>query len=234
LKSGYNPADLNQALADKLPPEREVYIRKDVDKETGRVSKKPMLLFSKTLMTGAAIKTASVQFGGNFNEPYVSVSLNAHGTRTFDQITKDNVGRQLAIILDGVVQSAPVIQERISGGQAQITGAFTPDEAADLAIVLRAGALPAPVQIVQNVTVGPSLGLDSINKGLVSGLVGTALVVLFMVFYYRFSGVVANLALLLNVLFMMAAMSLFRATLTLPGIAGIITPRPSGPSSTPT
>ena len=181
-----------------------------------------MLLFNKALMTGAAIKTASVQFGGNFNEPHVSVELNAHGTRVFDQVTKDNVGRQLAIILDQIVQSAPVIQERISGGQAQITGSFTPDEAADLAIVLRAGALPAPVQIVQNVTVGPSLGLDSINKGLVSGLVGTALVVLFMMFYYRFSGLVANLALVLNVLFMLAAMSLFRATLTLPGIAGII------------
>ena len=222
LKSDYTPADLNQVLADRLPPEREVFIRKDVERETGRVTKKPLLLFSKTLMTGAAIKTAQVQFGGNFNEPYVSVELNAHGSRTFDQITKDNVGRQLAIILDQVVQSAPVIQERISGGQAQITGAFTPDEAADLAIVLRAGALPAPVQIVQNVTVGPSLGLDSINKGLVSGLVGTALVVLFMMFYYRFSGLVANLALILNVLFMMAAMSLFRATLTLPGIAGII------------
>ncbi|HSO71353.1 MAG TPA: protein translocase subunit SecD, partial [Thermodesulfobacteriota bacterium] len=222
LKSDYTPADLNQALAERLPPEREVFIRKDVERETGRVTKKPLLLFSKTLMTGAAIKTAQVRFGGNFNEPYVSVELNAHGSRTFDQITKDNVGRQLAIILDNVVQSAPVIQERISGGQAQITGAFTPDEAADLAIVLRAGALPAPVQIVQNVTVGPSLGLDSINKGLVSGLVGTGLVVLFMMFYYRFSGLVANLALVLNVLFMMAAMSLFRATLTLPGIAGII------------
>jgi SecD/SecF fusion protein len=222
LKSDYTPADLNQVLADRLPPEREVFFRKDVERETGRVTKKPLLLFSKTLMTGAAIKTAQVQFGGNFNEPYVSVELNAHGSRTFDQITKDNVGRQLAIILDQIVQSAPVIQERISGGQAQITGAFTPDEAADLAIVLRAGALPAPVQIVQNVTVGPSLGLDSINKGLVSGLVGTALVVLFMMFYYRFSGLVANLALVLNVLFMMAAMSLFRATLTLPGIAGII------------
>ena len=186
------------------------------------MAKQPVLLFSKTLMTGAAIKTAQVQFGGNFNEPYVSVELNAHGTRVFDQVTKDNVGRQLAIILDQIVQSAPVIQERISGGQAQITGSFTPDEAADLAIVLRAGALPAPVQIVQNVTVGPSLGLDSIQKGLVSGLVGTALVVLFMMYYYRFSGLVANLALVLNVLFMMAAMSLFRATLTLPGIAGVI------------
>ena len=222
LKSGYNQNELNQALADKLPPEREVYIRKDVERETGRVTKKPMLLFGKALMTGAAVKTAQVQFGGNFNEPYVSVELNAHGSRVFDQVTKDNVGRQLAIVLDQVVQSAPVIQERISGGKAQITGAFTPDEAHDLAIVLRAGALPAPVQIVQNVTVGPSLGLDSINKGLLSGLIGTALVVLFMMFYYRFSGFVADLALILNVLFMMAAMSLFRATLTLPGIAGVI------------
>jgi len=222
LKKDFSHADLNQVLADRIPPEREIYIRKDLDRETGRVSKQPVLLFNKALMTGSAIKTASVQFGGNFNEPHVSVELNAHGTRVFDQVTKDNVGRQLAIILDQIVQSAPVIQERISGGQAQITGSFTPDEAADLAIVLRAGALPAPVQIVQNVTVGPSLGLDSINKGLVSGLVGTGLVVLFMMYYYRFSGLVANLAMVLNVLFMMAVMSLFRATLTLPGIAGVI------------
>jgi SecD/SecF fusion protein len=222
LKKDFSHADLNQVLADRLPPEREIYIRKEVDRETGRVSRQPVLLFTKALMTGAAIKTASVQFGGNFNEPYVSVELNAHGTRVFDQVTKDNVGRQLAIILDQIVQSAPVIQERISGGQAQITGSFTPDESADLAIVLRAGALPAPVQIVQNVTVGPSLGLDSIQKGLVSGLVGTALVVLFMIYYYRFSGIVANLAMVFNVLFMMAVMSLFRATLTLPGIAGVI------------
>ncbi len=222
LKKDYSHAELNQVLADRIPPEREIYIRKELDKETGRVSKQPVLLFSKSLMTGAAIKTASVQFGGNFNEPHVSVELNAHGTRVFDQVTKDNVHRQLAIILDQIVQSAPVIQERISGGQAQITGSFTPDEAADLAIVLRAGALPAPVQIVQNVTVGPSLGLDSIQKGLLSGLVGTALVVLFMMYYYRFSGIVANLAMIFNVVFMMAAMSLFRATLTLPGIAGVI------------
>lgn len=222
LKKDFSHAEVNQVLADRLPPEREIYIRKEVDRETGRVGKQPVLLFTKTLMTGAAIKTATVQFGGNFNEPHVSVELNAHGTRVFDQVTKDNVSRQLAIILDQIVQSAPVIQERISGGQAQITGSFTPDEAADLAIVLRAGALPAPVQIVQNVTVGPSLGLDSIRKGLLSGLAGTALVMLFMMYYYRFSGLVANLALVLNVLFMMAVMSLFRATLTLPGIAGVI------------
>ena len=119
------------------------------------------------------------------------------------------MNRQLAIILDQIVQSAPVIQERISGGQAQITGAFTMDEASDLAIVLRAGALPAPVHVIQNVTVGPSLGLDSIHKGFISGLMGTALVILFMMYYYRFSGLIANLALLFNVLFMMAALSIF-------------------------
>ena len=222
IKSEYSHADLNLALKDALPPEREIFIRKEVNRETGRVSRVPVLLFTKTLMTGDAIKTAQVQIGGNFNEPYVSVTLNTHGSRVFDQVTRDNVGRQLAIVLDQVVQSAPVIQERISGGQAQITGSFSMEEATDLAIVLRAGALPAPVHIVQNVTVGPSLGLDSINKGFLSGLVGTALVVLFMMVYYRFSGLVANLALFLNVIFMMAALGIFRATLTLPGIAGII------------
>jgi SecD/SecF fusion protein len=222
LKRDYNHAELNEALKDSLPPEREVYFRKEVNRETGRVSRVPVLLYSKALMTGDAIKTAQVQIGGNFNEPYVSVELNAHGTRVFDQVTRDNVGRQLAIVLDQVVQSAPVIQERISGGHAQITGAFTMDEASDLAIVLRAGALPAPVHVVQNVTVGPTLGMDSIHKGFVSGLVGTALVILFMLYYYRFSGLIANFALLLNVIFMMAALSIFRATLTLPGIAGII------------
>jgi SecD/SecF fusion protein len=222
LKKEYNHNDLNQVLKDQIPPEREISIRKEINRETGRVSRVPVLLFSKALMTGDAIKTALVQIGGNFNEPYVSVELNALGTRVFDQVTRDNVGRQLAIVLDQVVQSAPVIQERISGGNAQITGSFSMEEATDLAIVLRAGALPAPVHIVQNVTVGPTLGLDSIQKGFVSGLVGTALVVLFMIYYYRFSGLIANFALGLNIIFLLAALSLVRATLTLPGIAGII------------
>lgn len=222
LKRDYSHKDLNEVLKDSIPPEREISIKKEVNRETGRVSRVPALLFSKPLMTGDAIKTALVQIGGNFNEPYVSVELNAHGTRVFDQVTRDNVGRQLAIVLDQVVQSAPVIQERISGGQAQITGSFSMEEATDLAIVLRAGALPAPVNIVQNVTVGPTLGLDSINKGFVSGLVGTGLVVLFMMVYYRFSGLIANFALALNILFTIAALGIFRATLTLPGIAGII------------
>ncbi len=222
VKKEYSHAELNEALKDQIPSEREIYIRKEVNRETGRVSRIPVLLYTKALMTGDAIKTAQVQIGGNFNEPYVSVELNAHGSRLFDQVTRDNVGRQLAIVLDQIVQSAPVIQERISGGQAQITGAFSMEEASDLAIVLRAGALPAPVKVVQNVTVGPTLGLDSIQKGFVSGLVGTGLVILFMIYYYRFSGLIANFALILNLIFMMAALSIFRATLTLPGIAGII------------
>lgn len=222
LKKGYAHRELNEALADRIPPDTEIYIQKHLDPETGRVTRRPILLFRKTLMAGDAIKTAKVQFGGRLGEPYVTVQLNARGRRIFDQITGENVGRQLAIILDDVVQSAPVIQERISGGSAQITGAFTMEEAHDLAIVLRAGALPAPVSVVQNVTVGPSLGQDSIHKGVLSGLLGTALVVLFMIYYYRFSGLIADFALVLNVLFLMAALTLFQATLTLPGIAGII------------
>ena len=222
LKRDYNHAELNEALKDQIPADREVYIRKEVHRETGRVSRIPILLYNKALMTGDAVKTAQVQIGGNFNEPYVSVELNAHGSRVFDQVTRDNVGRQLAIVLDNVVQSAPVIQERISGGHAQITGSFSMEEASDLAIVLRAGALPAPVNVVQNVTVGPTLGLDSIQRGFVSGLVGTGLVILFMIYYYRFSGLIADFALILNVLFTIAALGIFRATLTLPGIAGII------------
>jgi SecD/SecF fusion protein len=222
LKKGYTHQELNGALADRIPPDTEIYIQKHLDPETGRVTRTPILLFRKTLMAGDAVKTAKVEIGGRLNEPYVTLQLNARGRRIFDQITRENVGRQLAIILDDVVQSAPVIEERISGGNAQITGAFTMEEAHDLAIVLRAGALPAPVSVVQNVTVGPSLGQDSIHKGLLSGLLGTALVVLFMIYYYRFSGLIADFALVLNVLFLMAALTLFQATLTLPGIAGII------------
>jgi preprotein translocase subunit SecD len=125
-------------------------------------------------------------------------------------------------VLDGVVHSAPVIQEKISGGQAQITGTFTMDEAKDLAIVLRAGALPAPVVILEERTVGPSLGQDSINKGLWSVAIGGLLVILFMGIYYKWSGLIANSAVLLNIILLMGTLAAFKATLTLPGIAGIV------------
>jgi SecD/SecF fusion protein len=222
LKEGFNHQELNQAIKAQIPAGDEVYMEKRLDRETRRLVTRPMLVHRASLMTGDALQTAQVQIGGNFNEPYVSLTLNDRGARLFERITTENVGRRLAIILDDVVKSAPVIQEPISGGKAQISGDFTTEEASDLAIVLRAGSLPAPVDIVQNLTVGPSLGRDSIQKGIDSAILGTALVVGFMVVIYRISGVIANGALLLNLVFMVAALSLFRATLTLPGLAGIV------------
>jgi SecD/SecF fusion protein len=221
LKPGYTREQLNQALADKIPADDEVYIEKSINRETGRLESKPLLLKKKILLTGAAVKNARVSIG-DYNEPFVSVDFNRRGATEFGRITGENVKRRLAIILDGVVRSAPVIQERIGGGKAQITGSYTPAEAHDLAIVLRAGALPATVKIVQNITVGPTLGADSIKKGLAAGFIGTILVIGFMIFYYRFSGLVANYAMILNVILLLGALSLLGATLTLPGIAGII------------
>ena len=221
LKPGYTRQQLNQALADKIPADDEVYIEKSINRETGRMESKPLLLKKKVLLTGDAVDNATVRIG-DYNEPYVSVDFNRRGGQEFAKITGENVKRRMAIILDGVVRSAPVIQERIGGGKAQITGSYTSQDAADLAIVLRAGALPATVKIVQNITVGPTLGADSIRNGVISGLVGTFLVVFFMIFYYRFSGLVANYALVLNTIMLLGALSLLNATLTLPGIAGII------------
>jgi SecD/SecF fusion protein len=221
LKAGYNREQLNQALADKLPPETEAYIEKTINRETGRLESRPILLKKKVMLTGDAVKNAAVRIG-DYNEPYVGVDFNYRGAQEFARITGENVKKRMAIILDGVVRSAPVIQERIGGGKAQITGSYTSEEAHDLAIVLRAGALPATVKIVQNITVGPTLGADSIRQGLISGILGTLLVVAFMIFYYRFSGVVANYALVLNVIMLLGCLSLLNATLTLPGIAGII------------
>jgi SecD/SecF fusion protein len=221
LKPGYHREQLNQALADKIPPDDEIYIEKSLNRETGRIESKPLLLKKKVLLTGDAVDNATVRIG-DYNEPYVSVDFNRRGAAEFATVTGENVKRRLAIILDGVVRSAPVIQERIGGGKAQITGSYTSEEAHDLAIVLRAGALPATVKIVQNITVGPTLGADSIRKGVTAGVLGTILVVAFMIFYYRFSGLVANYALVINVIFLLGCLSLLGATLTLPGIAGII------------
>jgi preprotein translocase subunit SecD len=150
------------------------------------------------------------------------MKFNSQGAADFDRITNENVRKRLAIVLDGVVHSAPVIQERISGGQAQITGNFTMDEARDLAIVLRAGALPAPVNILEERTVGPSLGSDSIRQGIMATLIGFLLVVVFMFIYYRLSGLVADSVLILNVIVLLGILAGFKATLTLPGIAGIV------------
>ncbi|MCX8110695.1 MAG: protein translocase subunit SecD, partial [Syntrophorhabdaceae bacterium] len=172
---------------------------------------------------GELLTDARVKIGGEFNnEPYVAIEFNAEGSRIFDKITAENIGKRVAIILDNTVYSAPVVKERISGGKASITGGFTMDEAKDLAIVLRAGALPAPVKVVQNITIGPTLGQDSIRKGVSAAILGAVLVILFMIFYYKFSGVIAVIALFLNLLYLLGAFTALKATMTLPGIAGII------------
>ncbi len=222
VPAGADVKIINSVLKGQLPRGDAIYFMKEQDSRTGRIKKSPILLKDNTLMTGDAVKTAHVRIGGTYNEPYVALELTDRGARLFAKITEENVGKRLAIVLDGVVRSAPVIREKIGGGHAQISGSFTHEEATDLAIVLRAGALPAPVNIIQNVTVGPSLGRDSIQRGLYSGLLGACFVIVFMVIYYSLSGLIADIAMILNLLFLMAVLALFQATLTLPGIAGII------------
>lgn len=221
-REGESRKQLNLALQNRLPQGTEVYFEKVVDHKTKKESKIPILLESPILMTGEMVKNAQVRIGGTFNEPYVSLDLTSRGGQVFATITEKSVGKRLAIVLDEIVRSAPVIREKILGGSAQISGSFTHNEATDLAIVLRVGALPAPVDIVQNLTVGASLGQDSIDKGIYSGLFGTLLVVVFMLIYYRLSGLIANVAMVLNILLLFVGLALFGATLTLPGIAGII------------
>ena len=212
-------ADLQQALAGKVPADSEVLYGEDVD-ESGKVVKRPYLLYKQTLLTGDRLTESKVGID-QYNKPAVSIAFDSEGAKVFDRITGENVGKQLAIVLDGVVHSAPRIQDRISGGNAQITGNFTHDEAAKLAIVLRE-SLPAPMRIVQNVTVGPSLGQDSIDMGVRAAVIGAFIVIIFMVVYYRMSGLIADYAIVLNLVLPLGAMALLNATLTLPGIAGII------------
>ncbi len=179
-------------------------------------------LEDEILMSGDVIKNANVSFSPDTNETEVTLRLNSVGARLFDSITADNVGRRLAIVLDGVVQSSPNINERISGGTASITGGFTADEARELAIVLRSGALPAPLEFLEERTVGASLGEDSIRKGVLSMLAGVGLVIIFIIIYYRKAGMLAVASLLINLTFLLALLALLQATLTLPGIAGLI------------
>jgi protein-export membrane protein SecD len=173
-------------------------------------------------LTGAYLVDAKVQLGGEFGYPHVSITFNNDGAKIFSEVTQAYVEKNLAIVLDGVVQSAPVIRSRIPDGKAIIEGNFTMEDARLLATVLRAGALPAPVRVIEERTVGPSLGEDSIRASLLAGLLGVGFVVLFMIVYYRFEGIIADSALLLNLIFLLGVMAYFRFTLTLPGIAGIL------------
>ncbi len=180
------------------------------------------LVETPVLMTGDSVTDARVRPGSSLEGPYVEVHLDSRGAETFGSLTANNVGRRLAIILDDTVYSAPVIKEPIPGGDVQITGNFTFEEAHELAIVLRSGALPAPVEIIEERTVGPSLGRDSIHQGELSFIVGAAAVLIFMAIYYSGAGLLADFGLTLNILLLVCVMAALQATLTLPGIAGIV------------
>ncbi len=187
-----------------------------------RGGREPYLVESPVLMTGDVVTDARVRPGARLEGPYVAVELDARGAGIFDAMTSENVGRRLAIVLDNTVYSAPVIKERIPGGHVQITGRFSIDEAHDLAIVLRSGALPAPVEIEEERTVGPSLGRDSIRQGELSFVIGAGAVLIFMAVYYSGAGLLADFGLSLNILLLICVMAALGATLTLPGIAGIV------------
>jgi len=188
--------------------------------ETGR--RQAYLVERRTLMTGDVLTDASVSPGSATEGMAVEFVLDARGAKQFGQVTTASVGRRLAIVLDGMVESAPTIREPITGGRGQITGRFDFKEAQDLANVLRNGALPAPLKLLEERTVGPSLGQDSIRRGMLSFAVGTALVVGFMLVYYKGGGLIANGALVFNVLCLLGVFAAFGFTLSLPGIAGIV------------
>jgi len=211
-----------EQFAGQIPEGDEILFGRERNKETGVETLTVYLMKKHALLTGEFLTEARVNIDQRYNEPYVSISFDSVGSRLFEQVTANNVKKRLAIILDNNVYSSPVIQEKIAGGNAQISGSFGMQEAKDLAIVLRSGSLPAPLKMLQNLTVGPSLGRDSINAGVKAGLVGAALVVVFMVIYYRMAGMIADFALVLNILYLLGVLSAFNATLTLPGIAGII------------
>jgi preprotein translocase subunit SecD len=215
----YNPVDVEQGKV-PLPPTLQLLYEREVDENKQVVGKRPIVVQRQPILTGSSLTSAEVRpddQGGWL----VAFTLDSQGARVFGDFTGANIGRQLAIVLDDTVYSAPVIRSKIGEGRGQIEGNFTAESARDLAIVLRAGALPAPVKIIANLTVGPSLGQDSIQKGVRAALLAAILVVFLMAFYYKLSGVIADFALVLNSIMLVGILVAIRATLTLPGIAGI-------------
>lgn len=213
-----------QALGGTVPPDKQILPLQERRRTPGAANGPQYYVVEKTsVVTGAELRRADAVVsrtgGGNFE---IRFSLRPEGTKRFGDFTSQNVGKQLAIVLNDVIKSAPNIKEPITGGEGVITGDFTRDEAEDLALVLNSGALPARVVYLEERTVGPSLGADSIRQGVAASLVGLGLVVLAMLFYYRLSGVNAVVALILNLFLLLAAMRIFGAVLTLPGIAGVV------------
>jgi len=205
-----------QALQGRVPPESEVL--KGSKSENGQ----PYVIEKRVVVSGEDLVDAQPGFDQRTSEPIVSFRFNTNGARRFAQATQENVGRPFAIVLDNEVISAPVIREPIIGGSGQISGSFTVEAANDLAILLRAGALPAPLTIIEERTVGPGLGQDSIDNGMRAAWIGSIAVIIFMFATYGLFGLFANIAVVVNVAMIFGILSLLNATLTLPGIAGIV------------
>jgi preprotein translocase subunit SecD len=205
----------DQAQQGRLPPDSELLM-------SASSPKIPYVVKKEVLVSGGELTDAQPGFDQRTNEPIVNFRFNTTGARKVARATTENVGQPFAIVLDNEVISAPVIREPITGGQGQISGSFTVQSANDLAVLLRAGALPAPLTVVEERTVGPGLGQDSIEKGELAAYVGSILVIVFMLVTYRLFGVFANIAVAINVAMIFGLLSLLNATLTLPGIAGIV------------
>src|SRR6202795_1571151 len=205
----------DQALQGRVPPDSEVLM-------SSTAPKIPYVIKKQVLVSGADLTDAQPGFDQRSGEPIVSFRFNTSGSRKFAQATTENVGQPFAIVLDNEVIPAPVIREPITAGSGQISGSFTVQQANDLSILLRAGALPAPLTIIEERTVGPGLGQDSIEKGELAAYVGSIMVIVFMLLTYRLFGVFANIAVAINVAMIFGMLSLLNATLTLPGIAGIV------------
>jgi protein-export membrane protein SecD len=218
---------INEFLKADIPEGHELAFEKKTNKATNEEANIPFVVELIPRITGDDLADAHVQIDQQKNDPYVSMDFKPAGAKRFEETTGANIGKRLAVILDGNVYSAPVIQAKIGGGHAQITlggGANfnkSMSEAKDLALVLRAGALPVQLDFLEQRTVGPNLGNDSIDKAKIASIIGCSLVFIFAIFYYRFSGVIAVVTLLLNVLFTIAILVALDATLTLPGLAGI-------------
>ncbi len=220
-------------LADKkikalLPQEYSFNLGKTQYDENEIAIYTPLFFLQKKVqLSGKYLESADVRVGQDVggiqtNSPYVSLEFDSEGAKKFANITADNLHKRLAIVLDGVVYMAPTINSRIVDGKASITGNMSMEEVQNLVIVLRAGNLPAPVTILERRSVGPTLGADSIKAGLLAGLLGLAVILIFMVFYYKLSGILSIVAVVANILFILAALTMFSATLTMPGIAGIV------------
>ncbi|MDO9577306.1 MAG: protein translocase subunit SecD [Candidatus Cloacimonadales bacterium] len=215
----------DQDFIKAIPAGLQVSISKEEKKDPYK-ARQIFVLKDKAEVTGKYLEKAQTKIGQGYapkdQGPYILLTFNKQGAKIFKTVTGQNIEKRLAILLDDIVYIAPRIESRIPNGEARITGQFSIEEVQDLVIVLNAGSLPAPVKIIEERTVGPTLGSDSIKAGILAAVIGMAIVFLFMIFYYKLSGLIADLAVIVNVAFILAVLTMFKATLTMPGIAGVI------------